>query len=118
MVTVPDSPPWPRGTVTVTSPPVDTLVGVAVIQVRSSLTDQLQRAGPVTDRLCVPPAAGNVNDDGETVVGEAGQPEACDTETELPPMATVPSRAPPGFSSAWTRTRPPPDTLDGVVSQS
>ena len=87
---------------------------MAVIQAWSSLTDQLQPAGPVTDRLSVPPAAGNVNDDGETVVGAAGQPEACDTATELPPMATVPSRAPPGFSPAWIRTESPPDTLDGV----
>ena len=114
MVTVPDSPAWPESTVTVTLPPGDTLVGVSMIQAWSSLTDQLQPAGPVTDRLCVPPAAGNVNDDGETVVGAVGQPEACDTETELPPMATVPSRAPPGFSPAWIRTEPPPDTLDGV----
>ena len=117
IATVPDSPAWPGSTVTVTFPPVDTLVGVAVIQARSSLTGQLQPAGPVTDRRCVPPAAGNVNDDGETVVGAVGQPETCDTATELPPMATVPSRAPPGFSSAWISTESPPDTLDGVVSQ-
>ena len=115
-VTVPDSPAWPESTVTVTLPPVDTLVGVVVIQAWSSLTDQLQPAGPVTDRRCVPPAAENVNDVGETVVGDVGQPEACDTGTELPPMATAPSRAPPGFSAAWIRTKPPPATLDGVVS--
>ena len=108
MVTVPDSPAWPEGSVTVTLPPVDTLVPVAVIQARSSLTGQLQQAVPITDRLSVPPAAGNVNDDGETVVGAAGQPEACDTETELPPMATVPSRAPPAFFvRLGTCTQPP-----------
>ena len=114
IATVPDRSGGPGVTLTCTVPPADTVEGVAVIQAWSSLTDQLQPAGPVTDRLSVPPAAGNVNDDGETVVGAAGQPEACDTETELPPMATVPSRAPPGFSPAWIRTEPPPDTLDGV----
>ena len=43
MVTVPDSPAWPESTVTVTLPPVDTLVGVSVIQVWSSLKSRVVR---------------------------------------------------------------------------
>ena len=72
MVTVPDCPALPERTVTLTRPSSDTLDGVVAIQARSSLTGQLQPAGPVTDRLSVPPAGGNLNDDGLTLVGDVG----------------------------------------------
>ena len=117
MVTVPDCPARPEGAVTVTLPPADTVDGVAVIHVRLSRTGQLQPAGPVTDRRRVPPTPGKLNDDGDTLVGDDGQPETCDTETERPPIVTVPFRAGPAFRPAWTRTEAPPDTLDGVVIQ-
>ena len=92
MVTVPDCPALPEPTVTVTRPSSDTLDGVVAIQAWLSLTDQLQPVGPVTDRLSVPPATGNVNDDGVTLVGDVGHGSTV-TGTVVPPIATVPDRS-------------------------
>ena len=56
-----------------TVPPPDTLEGVAVIQFRLSLTDHEQSLGPVTDTLLVPAPLPALTDEGDTLVGEAGQ---------------------------------------------
>ena len=113
MVTVPDSPALPEPSVTVTRPPSDTLDGVAAIQAWSSLTDQLQPVGPATDRRCVPPAGGNLNDDGVTLVGDPGHGSTV-TGTVALPIDTVPDR-PGGPGVTLTCTVPPADTLDGVA---
>ena len=71
-VTVPESPAWPEGTVTVTLSPFDTLDGLTRIQLGLELTVQLQPLSPVTDTRSVPPTAGKLNDIGDTPVGEDG----------------------------------------------
>ena len=113
MVTVPDCPALPEPTVTLTRPSSDTLDGVVPIQAWSSLTGQLQPVGPVTDRLSVPPAAGNLNDDGVTLVGDVGHGTTV-TGTSVPPIATVPDRS-GGPGVTLTRTVPPADTVEGVA---
>ena len=99
ILTVPDPPALPEDTATVTLPPVNTVDGVVVIHDWLSLTDQRQPVGPVTDRDCVPPAGRNVNGDGVTRVGRAGQPDAWVTSMPLPPIVTLPDRCGPGFAS-------------------
>ena len=113
MVTVPDCPALPERTVTLTRPSSDTLDGVVPIQAWSSLTGQLQPAGPVTDRLSVPPAARNLNDDGVTLVGDVGHGSTV-TGTSVPPIATVPDRS-GGLGVTLTCTVPPADTVEGVA---
>ena len=117
-VTVPDSPAWPEGTVTVTRLPFDTLDGLTPIQLGLELTSQLQSLGPVTDTRPRPPAAPKLNDVGDTLVGEDGQGVVGGwliATVRLVPIVTVPSRVvEPVFSPTLTVIGPA-DTVDGVV---
>ena len=87
ILTVPDSPTRPDGTVTVTLSGPDTLDGLTPIQLGLELTGQLHPLSPVTDTCCSPPAAGNVNDVGDTMARHSGS-----TMTEMVwlPIVTVP----------------------------
>ena len=79
--------------VTDTLPPVDTVDGLALSQLWPVLTSQLQPLGPVTDTFSFPPAAGKLNDGGDTMSGDPGQGGGdCVTVTDRFPMVTLPDR--------------------------
>ena len=61
----------------------------------------------------MPPAAGNLNDDGVTLVGDVGHGSTV-TGTSVPPIATVPDRS-GGPGVTLTCTVPPADTVEGVA---
>ena len=73
MVTVPvREKVWPfAATVTVTDPPLVTLDGSVVIQLRSSVTGQLQSLAPDAETLYVAPEEPTSIDDGVTTSDEA-----------------------------------------------
>ena len=112
ILTLPDSPAWPDGTVTVTLPPSPTLEGVTPIQLGVEFTDQPQRLASVTDTLARPPAGARVNDAGDTPVGAVRQ--ATVTRMLKAPIVRVPD-SPAWPDGAVTVTLSPPDTLDGVT---
>ena len=122
-VTVPDSPAWPEGTVTVTRLPFDTLDGLTPIQLGLELTSQLQSLGPVTDTRPRPPAAPKLNDVGDTrgIVGHGGGVTGSwvtvTARPPTPPIITVPGRpAPVSFSSrAVNVTSASPATGEGAA---
>ena len=100
--------------VTVTVPPPDTVDGVVVSQVRSSLTDQLQSLRPDTVTLPEAPPAARLTDVGDTPDGDEGQgTPVCTTVTLRLPTLTVPIRAPASFAVTLIVTDSPADTLDG-----
>ena len=93
IVIVPDSPAWPRGTVTLTSSPCDTLDGLTPIQLGLDVTFQLQLVWPVTNTRRRPPAAPKLNDVGDTLVGEDEQGVVggwLTSTVRLIPIVTVP----------------------------
>ena len=112
IVTVPDRPQPVFALTVIAKLPADA-EEATLIQVSLAVTGQLQPAGPVTDRLSVPPAAGNLNDDGVTLVGDVGHGTTM-TGTSVPPIATVPDRS-GGPGVTLTRTVPPADTVEGVA---
>ena len=112
IVTVPDRPQPVFALTVIAKLPADA-EEATLIQVSLAVTGQLQPAGPVTDRLSVPPAGGNLNDDGVTLVGDVGHGTTM-TGTSVPPIATVPDRS-GGPGVTLTRTVPPADTVEGVA---
>ena len=112
IVTVPDRPQPVFALTVIAKLPADA-EEATLIQVSLAVTGQLQPAGPVTDRLSVPPAAGNLNDDGVTLVGDVGHGTTM-TGTSVPPIATVPDRS-GGPGVTLTCTVPPADTVEGVA---
>ena len=78
--------------------PVDTVDGLAVIQSWSELTGQLQPLSPVTVTRSVPPAAGKLNEGGDTRVGEDGH---WLTLTISSPIVTLPAAF---WSRCWAPT--------------
>ena len=118
-VTVPDSPAWPEGTVTITLSPFDTLDGLTPIQLGLELTSQLQSLGPVTDTRPRPPAAPKLNDVGDTLVGEDGQGVVggswLTATVRLVPIVTVPERVVEPVFSPTRTVIGLADTVDGVV---
>ena len=78
--------------VTDTLPPVDTVDGLAAIQLWPELTSQLQPLGPVTDTSSLPPAAGKLNDGGDTMSGDPAQGGDCVTVIDRFPIVTLPDR--------------------------
>lgn len=117
MVTVPvRRPPVFRPTEIETELPPDPRAGV-VIQLRLSLTDQVQLLGPRTETLVLPPLAPNVSDVGDTLSGDpphTGTP-AWLTVISRSPISTWPERAEPVFRCTVTDTVPLPATRAGVA---